>query len=143
MNPTNPINQQDVYKRLPEVVQCLASLKNVQFAYLFGSLARRRSNPMSDVDFAVYLHEDSDFSEGKLYILGRLMDILETDKIDLVVLNTAPLPLAMNILKSRQVLVDKLPHTRHLFESKIMRTYFDFSVLESSILERRYYRGRR
>jgi len=56
-------------------------------------------------------------------------------------LNAAPLPLAMNILKNKQILVDKLPHARHLYESKTMRKYFDFSVFENGILQRRYYRG--
>ena len=129
--------------RIPDVVRCLASLETVRFAYLFGSLAHGRTTPMSDADFGVYLREGSQYSEEKLHILGLLMDILETDEIDLVVMNTAPLALALKILESRHILVDKDPHDRHLYESKTMRQYFDFAVLENKILTRRYYGGRR
>ena len=70
------------------------------------------------------------------------MAILQIDEIDLVVLNTAELPLMMNILKTKKVLVDKDPHERHIFESMTMRKYFDFHVKESSILRRGYLNGR-
>jgi hypothetical protein len=33
-----------------------------------------------------------------MYILGKLMDILQTDEIDLVILNTAGLPIIMKSL---------------------------------------------
>ena len=135
------LNSSTIMQKMPEVSRYLESLSAVQFAYLFGSLAKGRITPMSDADFAVYLNENSNFPEAKLDILGGLMDILEIDEIDLVILNTAPLPLAMNILKNKQILVDRHPHARHLYESLTMRKFFDFSVLENDIFERRYGRG--
>ena len=69
------------------------------------------------------------------------MDIFEKDDIDLVVLNQASLPLMMNVIKSRRIIVDKYPFIRHKFESLIMRKYFDFSFLEKNILIRRYFDG--
>jgi len=70
-----------------------------------------------------------------------LMEILQTDEIDLVVLNTAELPLKMNILKTKKVIVNNDPFTRHIFESLTMRQFFDFSMIESTILHRRYLNG--
>ena len=49
------------------------------------------------VDIAVYFAELFCLSDVKLDILGKLIDILQTDKIDLVVLNMAELPLIKNI----------------------------------------------
>ena len=40
--------------------------------------------------------------------MGELMDILQTDEIDLVILNTADIPLAINIIKAKEIIVDKL-----------------------------------
>ena len=71
-------------------------------------------------------------------ILGALIDLLQTDEIDLVILNIAPLTLRMNILESKKVVVDHVPSRRHHFESLTMREYFDFSVVEKAILERRF-----
>ena len=96
---------------------------------------------MSDVDMAVLLKKGSDFSESKLEILGNLMEILQTDEIDLVVLNTTTLPLLIKILENKKLIVDKVPFQRHQFESLTMRKYFDFSVKESTILRRRYLNG--
>ena len=70
------------------------------------------------------------------------MAALQTDEVDLVVLNSAELPLIMNVLRNKKVLADKDPFCRHLFESLAMRKYFDFSIKESAQLKRRYLHGR-
>ena len=132
---------EDIVKVLPEAINYLKNNPQVLFAYLFGSLAMGKPKPLSDVDIAVYLKQNRDAAEKKLDILGNLMAILQTDEIDLVVLNTAELPLVMNILKTKKIIVDKAPHERHIFESLIMRKSFDFSVKESSLLRRRYLHG--
>jgi predicted nucleotidyltransferase len=126
---------------LPHAVNYLQSHPKVLFAYLFGSLAAGKPQPLSDVDIAVFLDQTLKTTEYKLGILGKLIDILRTDEIDLVVLNTAELPLIMNIIKNRKLIVDKSPFTRHGFESLTMRKYFDFSKKESAILHRRYMHG--
>jgi len=131
----------NIQELLPHAISYLRSRKDVQFGYLFGSFARKRLTPLSDVDIAVYLSEDTDPAEGKLDILGNLMDCLQTDEIDLVVLNRAPLPLRMKILEHREVIVENDPFLRHRYESLTMREYFDFAFLEARILKRRYLDG--
>jgi len=131
----------DILSRLPAAASCLHSHPKVLFAYLFGSLVRGFRQPSSDVDIAVYLKGHENFSETKLEVLGLLTNVLQTDEIDLVVFNTASLPLVMNILRKNRVLVDKQPFTRHAVESLTMRKYFDFSIKESAQLRRRYLDG--
>ena len=126
---------------MPLVTAYLKSNSHIIFAYLFGSLAKRKQQPLSDVDIAVYLKQGANVAECKLAILGRLIDILRTDEVDLVVLNAANLPLVINILKNKIIIVDKEPFTRHIFESLVMRKYFDFSIIEAAILQRRYMHG--
>jgi predicted nucleotidyltransferase len=129
---------ENILELLPDAAAYLEDHPKILFAYLFGSLARGKPLPLSDVDIAVYLADSRNVKEDKLDILGNLMDILQTDEIDMVVLNTAGLPLVMNILKNKKIIVDKDPFSRHTFESLIMRKYFDFSIKESSQLQRRY-----
>jgi len=126
---------------LPLAGDYLKSHPKVIFSYLFGSLAKHQPLPLSDVDIAVYLKQGSNFAECKLDILGQLMGILCTDEIDLVILNRADISLVMNIIKSKEIIVDKNPFERHLFESLIMRKYFDFSIKELNQLRRRYLHG--
>jgi predicted nucleotidyltransferase len=131
----------NILELLPKAADYLESHPKVLIAYLFGGLAKRSPQPLSDVDIAVYLAESCSFSDIKLDILGNLIEILHTDEIDLVVLNTADLPLQMNVLKTKKVVVDKDPFVRHKFESLTMRKFFDFSIIESAILHRRYING--
>ena len=127
---------------LPDAREYLNKHPKVLFAYLFGGLARDRVLPLSDVDIAIYMAEDAEIAQEKLEILGKLNELLKTDEVDLVVLNTATLPLAARIIKNKIILVDKIPFTRHAFESLILREYFDFSRKEMDIFEGRYKLGR-
>jgi predicted nucleotidyltransferase len=132
----------NILELLPKAADYLESHPKVLFAYLFGGLAKGKHQPLSDVDLALYLATSRSFSDIKLDIIGNLIKILQTDEIDLVVLNAADLPLQMNVLKTKKIIVDKDPFARHKFESLTMRRYFDFSKIESAILHRRYLKGR-
>ena len=132
---------ENILQLLPGAVNYLESHPKVIFSYLFGGLAKGSPLPLSDVDIAVFLKKGVNIAENKLEILGELIDILQTDEIDLVVLNTANLPLVMNILRNKKIIVDKDPFSRHVFESMMMRKYFDFSIKEAAILKRRYLHG--
>ena len=124
-----------------KAVNYLCSKTDVLFAYLFGSLARGKPLPLSDVDIAIYLSEGANILQAKMDILGKLIEILETDEIDLVILNKAPLTLKMKILENKKVIADNSPFLRHRYESLTMRQYFDFSLREMDILERRFLLG--
>jgi hypothetical protein len=133
-----PANIED---SIPKALTYLQSMPDILFAYLFGSFGKGKHFPLSDVDIAVYLKEPTVFQEKKMEILGALIDILQTDEIDLVVLNNTSLPLRMRILESKKVVVDREPFLRHHYESLTMREYFDFSILEKQILNRRFLGG--
>jgi len=133
-----PANIEDL---IPKALAYLQSRPDILFAYLFGSFGRGKPLPLSDVDIAVYLEEAKDLQEKKMEILGALIDILQTDEIDLVVLNRAPLPLRMRILETKKIAADREPFLRHRYESLTMREYFDFSIKEKEILNRRFLSG--
>jgi len=126
---------------LSAAVRYLEKQPLVRFAYLFGGLAVGPERPLSDIDLAVYLQEGSRFARVKIKLFNDLSGLLGTEEIDLVVLNTAPLPLAYRVLKNKKILVDRDPLSRHRFESLTIRKYLDFSVAENRILERRYFNG--
>ena len=133
---------ENINKLLPKAKEYLNTHPKVVFAYLFGSIAKDKLSPLSDVDIAVYLSEESDAIQVKMELLGKLMELLETDEIDLTILNTASLPLTARGIENKILLVDKKPFLRHSFESLILREYFDFSRKEMEILQRRYSVGR-
>lgn len=128
----------DIESRLPLARRALEDDPRVVFAYLFGGLARGRASPLSDVDVAVYLASDADVLSAKLDLIGAITRVLATDAVDLVVLNEAPLSLAGRIQQGAQVLVDKEPGCRFVYESLIRREFADFQMQEQKILNRRF-----
>lgn len=132
------------FKRIPENIHQKMSLlndfflrdSNVIFAYLFGGMVKDRPNPLRDVDLAVYVKDTKKLDYLEMF--GKIAKTLGTDEIDLVILNNAPLSLTGRILGERKILADKKPFVRHLFESRILREFFDFTVKERNILKRRY-----
>ena len=131
----------DIERRLRDAGRNLGARADVSFAYLFGGLAAGRRTPLSDVDVAVFLADGADPVAARLEILGELMKLLGTERIDLVVLNSAPLSLRGRIVAARKVLADNRPFERHKFESLTQREFFDFAVRERRLLRRRYLDG--
>ena len=123
------------------VFDYLANRDDIVFAYLFGSYAKRKQTHLSDIDIAVYMKYDNQVFDKKLEILSDLSKKLETDDIDLVILNKAPISLLTKILANKVILIDKDPYVRHAFESLNMRKGFDFSFFENQILEQRFFNG--
>ena len=125
-----------------QIITTLYQRESIIFAYLFGSTVNKSLTPMSDIDIAVYLNTNITVSEERLVLIGDLMTTLKTDNIDLVIMNFAPLTLKARIIQNKETLVDKSPFLRHSFESLVMRQYYDFSIKENNIFERRYSLGR-
>jgi predicted nucleotidyltransferase len=119
----------------------LATQTDVIFAYLFGSTAKNNVSAMSDIDIAIFPAHQMLKADSRLEMTYALSKALETDKLDLVFIDTAPISLAFRVLQNNVLLLDRDPTRRHLFESLIMRKYFDFSQLETRILERRFANG--
>lgn len=133
-NPLPP----DLNTRLQQAQHALEADSRVVFAYLFGGLGRDKPTPLSDVDIAVCLDHHADIPATKVDLIGLLTQTLNTDEVDLVILNEAPLSLAGRIQRSAHVLVDKSPSQRFAYESLIRRQFADFAIREQSILFKRF-----
>ncbi len=131
----------DIEDRIATLSTALEACPAVLFAYLFGGVVTGQPTPLGDVDVAVYLAEEVDFLETRLEVVARVSAHLTTDEVDVVVLNNAPTALLGRILARRRVLVDRDPFTRHRFESRALREFFDFRVFEREHLVRRFGHG--
>lgn len=132
----------DTRARLQTLGAALERHPHVVFAYLFGGAATGDLKPLSDVDVAVYLDDAADVLDAKLEVIGIVTGHLGTDEVDVVVLNEAPTALAGRILASRRVIVDREPFRRHRFESRALREFFDFRIVEHRLLSLRFGRQR-
>jgi hypothetical protein len=127
---------EDIHQKIDSLAGVFLKDSNIVFAYLFGGLLKDRPNPLSDVDVAVYVKNIKKLDYLELF--GNISNVLGTDEIDLVILNTAQLSLTGRVLQDRKVLVDKDPFLRHKYESTVLREFFDFKIKERDILKRRF-----
>lgn len=127
---------EDIHQKIDFLTDFFMNDRNIIFAYVFGGLLKDRLNPLSDVDLALYVKDTKELDY--LGMFSDIANILGTDEIDLVILNSAPLALTGRILQNRKILIDKDPFLRHQYESLILRKFFDFTIKERDILKRRY-----
>ena len=127
-----------VLSAIPNVKKILLEDDNVIFAYLFGGLARGEVKVLSDIDIAVYVKNISSLAEYKLRLFEKISNAFKTGELDLVILNATPLSVAGRILQNRQILADKEPFRRHIYESVTLREFFDFKIKENAFFARRY-----
>jgi len=127
---------EDIRQRIDLLTDLFMDDSNIIFAYLFGGLAIDQRKPLSDVDLGIYVKKLKGLNYLSLF--SKISQILSTDEIDLVVLNSAPVSITGRILQKRKILIDKNPFLRHQYESRILREFFDFTIKEKEILNRRY-----
>lgn len=121
---------------LEAVTSQLAARKEVTALYLFGSRAAGTAGPMSDTDLAVLLSEDvpaQDYFNVRLELLAEVSAALGMDRVDLVVLNDAPLALRYRIISTGKILFCKDEPRRIRFTARAITLYLDFLPVEEEM----------
>jgi predicted nucleotidyltransferase len=104
--------------------------KEIKLVYLFGSQATGKAGPLSDYDFAIYLDEKDKkkIFNIKLELLASISQALQTDKVDIVVLNAVDAPeLKYNIIKEGKLIFER-ESFKLVVEPRILNEYFDFKM---------------
>lgn len=119
------MNKENISEHLSALLQ---QYETVKLAYLFGSQAQNNAGPLSDHDFAVYLDEPDSKKRSaiKLRLLGQFNKMLQSDQVDLLVLNDVKGPeMKYDIITQGQLLYCVEPF-KVLIEPQILNEYFDF-----------------
>ena len=118
----------------------------VNAAYLAGSLSSRTSfGHLTDVDIAILLMDQiksDQFLDYQLYFFSELAKRLESESIDVVILNQASLLLKLQVIKYGQILFSRDEKQRVSFETKAVMDYLDFKKfdeIQNQALSRRLY----
>ena len=121
---------------MPSREQVLAAVRaalegrdEVLEAYLFGSWARGEAQPHSDVDVALYV-DPAARSEGPLgfdaEIGAELMKALRSNRIDVVLLNTAPPLLYHRVLRDGIRILARELRATSVREGHALSRYCDY-----------------
>ena len=94
-------------------------------AYLFGSFITKKL--FADIDLGVLLRrEPEDILEYEIELESKL-EKLERFRLDVRVLNRAPISFAQNVIRYGRLIIDREPNIRSDFESYVLKKYFDFA----------------
>ncbi len=97
---------------------------NLRLVYIFGSRVSGNVGPLSDYDFAILFSQDPE-AGGVCALKHRIAGFLGTDRIDLVVLNRAPVELKYNVVTTGKVLYEESRKALVEFEARTLSSYFD------------------
>jgi uncharacterized protein YutE (UPF0331/DUF86 family)/predicted nucleotidyltransferase len=106
----------------------------VNAAYLAGNLSNRASfGHLTDVDIAILLMDQiksDQFLDYRLYFFSELAKRLESESIDVFILNQASLLLKLQVIKYGQILFSRDEKQRIQFETRAVMDYLDFKKLD-------------
>ncbi len=117
-------------QELAAVVNKLKQMREVQGAYLFGSHARGRPMPTSDVDIAVITAPLSAKKKVILTLAGP------TNDFDISLLDDLPPVIAYRVFKEGKPLFIKDKLAVHRRQVQAMRDYFDYKPALDCLVKR-------
>lgn len=101
--------------------------------YVFGSVASGRLGPLSDVDVGVLLPKEAEREAVHGEIQDSLCRALRTDRVDLILLDTAPAPLRYRVVRDGKLVLCRDERCRERFESESVLEYLDFKPLRDQM----------
>ncbi|MBI2162343.1 MAG: nucleotidyltransferase domain-containing protein [Candidatus Rokubacteria bacterium] len=120
---------------LDELRRALEEDQSIAYALLFGSRARGRVGPMSDVDVAVELRPGPPRDTATLGRLAARLEAAAGRRVDLVLMETAPPPLAYRIFRDGRVLLDRDHAALVRRKARAILEYLDFKPIEDRCAE--------
>jgi len=98
--------------------------KEIILAYLFGSQVGGRPGPLSDYDLGILVRSPSlDLWTRLGHGLGA---VLNTERVDVVLMNWAPIELTYAIIAQGRLLYQRSVAERVEFEAKVLSLYADY-----------------
>ena len=126
-----------------DIVRCVAKRREIQAAYIFGSVVSGRARRDSDIDVALLLNENSPYLKTLDYRLRVATDIsraIGRPDLDLVILNDAPPVLAHQVLSKGKLIFERSRTARVAFQVRAVNLYLDTEPMRA--LYRRYLKQR-
>lgn len=101
----------------------------VVFAYLFGSQAKNKTGPMSDIDIAVYFDDSLDGGQRfdrKLKLMAGFASLFKRDDVEALPLNDAYPLIAHRILKHGKLIYCQDIKKEKEYADKAIGEYLDW-----------------
>lgn len=120
--------KRDVLSIQTAVVECVSRKREIQAAYIFGSVATGRMRPDSDVDVAGLVSgriQPDNMFKYRLKLMADLGFALHRSDVDVVILNEAPPLLAHRVLSMGKLIFERSASVRVRFQVNTVNRYAD------------------
>ncbi len=114
-------------QKIKKLSDFFADYSEVLTVFLFGSYGTENQTILSDIDFAVYFNKEISVPE-ELDFSVKLSDILQTDRVDLLNLNRAPLLLQFRAVSQGKIIYEKDYITTCDYIEKVVGLYQDYAI---------------
>jgi predicted nucleotidyltransferase len=125
-----PLNAAD---RISAMIDRVSKDPDVVAVLAFGSLAAGELKPLSDLDFGVLVSNQFDKQERfdkHLNLIGLFTEVFQTEEIDLVLLNDAPMRFSHKIIATGKLLYCADHSELADFIEKTVKHYLDFKFFK-------------
>ena len=125
------------------IVRCVSRRREIQAAYLFGSVVTGRTRKDSDVDVALLLSPKSVRLKDlgyRLKVSRELANAIGRAAIDLVILNDASPVLAHQVISKGKLVFERSRSARVNYQVRAVNLYLDTEPMRA--LYRRYLKKR-
>lgn len=132
-----------VLDNIPDIVKRISEDDIVVALFIFGSGAKGKLKPLSDLDFGILLSMKLDKKgrfEKQLELIGTYNEAFKTDEIDLVLMNDAPIRFSYNILRDGKLLFCRDRTKLVDFVERTVKLYLDFKFFRDDF-DRAYLKG--
>lgn len=109
-----------------KVLEALHTFPMIILVYLFGSQASGNAGPISDIDLGILVDHHQDSLELQTGLAHEIVRRIGTDRVDVVLLNRAPIELAFTVISAGQLLYQRSPFEKVEYEATVMSRYYDF-----------------
>ena len=106
-----------------------AAEPDVLAAYVFGSIARGTSGPLSDIDIAVLFRDPTRREEVRGRLTDALSRRLRSSRVDVIDLDRAPVNLRYHVLRDGRRIVCRDRGRVQRLAAATVREYLDFKPL--------------
>jgi uncharacterized protein len=120
---------------LDPLQRVLQDEKGIAYALLFGSGARGALTPASDVDVAIELRPGAPRDTATLGRLAARLESAVGRRVDVVLMEEAPAPLAYRIFRDGRVLLERDHPALVQRKAQAILQYLDFKPVEERCAE--------
>ena len=108
------------------IASLMVDFPEISLVYLFGSQVSGKVGPMSDYDLAILLDHPADGEQTRTGFSHTLAHHLQTERVDVLILNRATIELAYHVIATGELLYQRELALRVEYEAGVLSRYCDY-----------------